>query len=340
MTSVKDIARRAGVSPATVSRVLADSSHPVSEATRAKVHRAATELEFRPNLLARALATARSQVFGAIVHDISDPYFGTVVRGLEETARAAGYQLFVCSSDRDAVRELELVGTLMAHQVAAIIFAGGGIDEVAYQRSLRKALADYRRRGGVVVQLAPANVPAPHVLPDNVGGTTAVVRHLVELGHRRIGYAAGPPQVLTSTVRLSGYRAGLADAGIRYDERLVAHGHFSADGGAKAAAELLERAPDLTVIVAASDVTAFGVIDELDRLGVRVPADVSVAGFDDVDSAALVRPRLTTARIPMHELGGTGAQMAVQLLAGRRPRSVVLPGELVVRDSTGPPRKT
>jgi LacI family transcriptional regulator len=336
MASLSDIARRAGVSPSTVSRVLAGSSHPVNVETQDRVIRAARELNFRPNLLARGLATSRSNVLGAIVHDISDPYFGAVVRGLEESARAGNYHLFVCGSDRDAVRELAQVEALMSRRVDALIFTGGGIDDPSYQSKLRHVLADYRRQGGVVVQLAPAALAARRIEPDNHGGTEIVVQHLAELGHRRIGYVAGPKHIRTSTIRLEGFRAGLAAAGLPADDRFIACGDFSVAGGAKAAGELVSARLDVTAIVAANDITALGVLDELDRRGIRVPEDVSVAGFDDIEVASLVRPRLTTARIPLAELGRAGAEMAQALLAGKRPRSVVVPAKLVVRDSTGP----
>jgi LacI family transcriptional regulator len=340
MTSLADIARRAGVSSSTVSRVLAGSRHPVSAATQERVMAAVRELNFRPNLLARGLATSRTHVLGAIVHDISDPYFGAIVRGLEQGARAGNYHLFVCGSDRDAVRELAEVEALMSRRVDALIFTGGGIDDPSYQSRLRRVLSDYRAQGGVVVQLAPAGVPGRRIEPDNHGGTEMVVRHLAELGHRRIGYVAGPAQIRTSAIRLDGYLAGLKATRLRADDGLIVSGDFSVASGAKATAELLATRPDVTAIVAANDITAFGVLDELDRRGIRVPADISVAGFDDIEAASLVRPRLTTARIPITELGRAGAEMAQALLAGKRPRSVVLPSELVVRDSTGrPPRR-
>jgi LacI family transcriptional regulator len=227
----------------------------------------------------------------------------------------------------------------MSRRVDALIFTGGGIDDPAYQSKLRQVLADYRRQGGVVVQLAPASVPARRIEPDNHGGSAMVVRHLAELGHRRIGYAAGPAHIRTSAIRLEGFRAGLREAGLKADDRLIACGDFSVSGGAKAAGELVGAGLDITAIVAANDITAFGVLDELDRRGIRVPEDISVAGFDDIEAASLVRPRLTTARIPIAELGRAGAEMAQALLAGKRPRSVVLPAELVVRDSTGKPSK-
>jgi LacI family transcriptional regulator len=167
-----------------------------------------------------------------------------------------------------------------------------------------------------------------------------LVRYLAKLGHRRISYVAGPAHIRTSVIRLEGFCAGLRAAGLRYDDRLVACGDFTVGGGAKATAELLDRGLNFTAIVAANDITAFGVLDELDRRGINVPGQISVAGFDDIETASLVRPRLTTARIPIAELGRAGAEMALALLAGRRPSSAVLPAELVVRDSTGnPPRR-
>jgi LacI family transcriptional regulator len=337
MASVYDVAKRAGVSPATTSRVLSGGDYPVRAATRERVLRAAAELNFQPNRLARALATARTHTLGAIVHDISDPYFGEIVRGMEDTARLHGYQLFVCSSDRDAERELEYVKALLGYRVDGLVFAGGGIDDEAYHTELRRTLAEYRAGGGAVVVLAPNSYRAPSVLPDNAGGARMVTDHLIALGHRSIAVLSGPERLRTNAVRLEGCRQALEAAGITLDESLVRSGGFTADGGAKATSELIEGGATFTALLALNDLMAFGALTELQARSVRVPEDVSVAGFDDVQSAAFASVPLTTVRVPMQQIGADGAALLLDIVAGQRPRSRVLPVELVTRRSTAPP---
>ncbi|MGH2427850.1 MAG: LacI family DNA-binding transcriptional regulator [Candidatus Limnocylindria bacterium] len=336
--SVYDVARRAGVSAATASRVLSGSPYPVRPTTRERVLVAAAELEFRPNMLARALVTARTHTIGAIVHDISDPYFGEIVRGLEDAARLRGYQVFVCSSDRDAARELEYVQSLLDRRVDGVVFAGGGIEDRAYKADLRRLLDAFRGRGGTVVRLSPHSYRTPSVQPDNRGGAKAMTRHLLALGHRLIAFIGGPPQLTTSAVRYAGHEEALEEAGMRPAPELNEPGGFTIAGGAKAMATLLDRCPELTAVFAANDMMAFGALHELQRRGATVPDDVSVAGFDDIYIAAHAHPPLTTVRVPMYEMGRQGAVLALDLLDGRRARSLRLPTVVVERASVGPPR--
>jgi LacI family transcriptional regulator len=337
MASVYDVAKRAGVSPATTSRVLSGGDYPVRAATRERVLRAAAELNFRPNRLAQALATARTHTLGAIVHDISDPYFGEIVRGMEDTARLHGYQLFVCSSDRDAERELQYVRALLGYRVDGLVFAGGGIEDEDYRTELRRTLSEYRANGGAVVLLAPNSYRAPSVLPDNAGGARMITEHLIALGHRRIAVLAGPEQLRTSAVRLEGCREAFDAVGIAFDESLVRGGGFTADGGAKATSEIIQSGAEFTALLATNDLMAFGALTELQARSIRVPEDVSVAGFDDVQSAAFVSVPLTTVRVPMQQMGAEGAALVLEIVAGRRPRSRILPVELITRRSTAPP---
>ena len=340
MASVYDVATRAGVSPATASRVLSGRDYPVRAETRSRVLRAAEELKFQPNRLARALVTARTSTIGAIVHDISDPYFGEIVRGLEDAARLHGYQLFVCSSDRNAERELEYVRALLSYRVDGLVFAGGGIEDDDYKLELSKTLDDFRSSGGAVVMLAPNSYKAPSVVPDNQKGARLLTRHLIELGHRSIGFISGPDHLRTSAVRLDGYRAELERAGIDWQDELVESGQFTAEGGGKAVALLLDRRPDITAVFASSDLMGFGVLSELAARSVQVPDDMSVGGFDDVRPAAYAGVPLTTVAVPMQALGAEGARVLVEILAGNRPRSRVLPVQLIERQSTATVSRT
>lgn len=332
--SIRDVALQADVSPATASRVLSGSAHPVRHETRLRVLEAAAELDFNPNMIARGLVTTRTHVLGVVVHDVSDPYFGEVVRGLEDAANLRDHRVFVCSSDRDPDRELAYVRALIGHRVDAIVFAGGAIEDRSYRTQLRRLLEGFRSLGGVVVTVAPHTLRAPSVTVDNTAGARDMTTHLLDLGHRRIAFVAGPERLRTSHLRLAGYREGLTDAGVTSDPALVEAGGFTTEGGAKAAATLLDRTPDLTAIFAANDVMAFGVLHELASRGLRVPDDVSVAGFDDISMARFALPPLSTVRVPMTELGQQGAHLVFEALSGRRVRSQRLPTEIVTRAST------
>lgn len=336
--SILDVARQASVSPATASRVLSGSRYPVRASTRERVLAAAAELDFQPNLLARALVTARTFTLGAIVHDIADPYFGELVRGLEDAARLRGYQVFVCSSDRDADRELEYVQGLLARRVDGMIFAGGGIQDAAYATQLRLILDRFRERGGAVVALSPHGYPGYSVRPNNRDGALQMTRYLLELGHRRIAFINGPGHLRTSTVRLGGHRKALEEAGVVYDPSLTERGGFTIDGGAAATAAVLERSPGATAFFAANDLMAIGVLAELRTRGVAVPSEISVAGFDDIEIARHANPPLSTVRLPLYRIGHSGATLAMDHLAGEAVRSITLPAELVVRGSTAGPR--
>jgi LacI family transcriptional regulator len=339
VASLTEIANVAGVSVATVSRVLSGSSHPVSEQTRERVTRAADVLGFHPNMLARGLVTNRSNTLAVIVHDISDPYFAEIVRGLEDCAHEHRYQLFISSSDRDPDRELAYVRAFLSHRVDAIIFAGGGFADAIYQQALDALLGPFQETHAVV-RLSPRDDGLPFIAADNARGAAELTRHVIALGHRVIGYIDGPPDFPPSVERAAGHQAALRAAGIEPDPELIESGHFTEEGGAAAAAALLARRPDITALLAANDLMAFGALAELQRRHIAVPGEVSIAGFDDVRMASHLHPALTTVRVPMYELGQEAFFLAMKLLTGERPEARRLPVSLQVRESTGPVRLT
>lgn len=334
--SLRDVARAAGVSVSTASRVLSGSSHPVSRTAQDLVRHAAETLGFEPNRLARALATARSQTIGVVVHDVSDPYFAEIVRGLEDVAGPRDHALFVSSSDRDPDKELSLLRTFVANQVDAIILAASGLADSLYQARVDDVLDRFQQLGGVVVVMSEHSYTAPRVSYDNLGAMHQVVDHLGDLGHRRIGYLAGPPDLMVASLRFKGYLRGLEERGIEFDPDLVEAGGFSMEGGVEATAALWERAHP-TAIVAGNDLMAFGALRWLADTGLSIPGDVSVAGFDDIEFAAYASVALTTVHVPLTDFGRLGAELVLDLLDGTdadRSREVI--PRLVVRASTGP----
>jgi LacI family transcriptional regulator len=222
-------------------------------------------------------------------------------------------------------------------RAATLIFAGSGLDDPALNADVRKHVAAMRGYGAAVVHLSPHASGEAEVGVDNAGGIAGMVAELVRLGHRRIAFLAGPTTLYVARQRLAGYRRGLAEAGIAFDDRLVVSTGFNREAGAHGIDALLAGSAPFTAVCASNDLLALGTLQRLGELGIGVPGEVSVAGFDDIATAAIVAPRLSTVRLPLHEIGRRGFAFAERQLAGARPRREVLPTELVMRDSTAPP---
>jgi LacI family transcriptional regulator len=338
MPVLSDVARQAAVSLTTASRALdPDNDHPVNARTRARVQAAAVRLSYRPNPMARALRTRRVPTIAIVVHDVSDPYFAEVVRGATSAASARGFLTVVCSSDRDPVTELRYVEMLCLSRASGVIFAGGGLEEARY----RHAMGDYARSiagyGGAIVALAPRTERWPSELPDNRTGARLATEHLLGLGHVNIAMIGGPATIRTSRERELGYVNAMKDAGCK--PRIVA-ADFTTAGGALATAGLLAD-HSITAMFFASDTMALGAFAEMRRQGLRVPEDISVAGFDDIPGLEFIHPNLTTVRVPMAELGAAGVARLLHELDGdpKGARVHLHPVELVVRESTGPPSR-
>lgn len=329
----------AGVSVATASRVMSGSSHPVSDETRQRVLKAADKLAFQPNRLARALVTARSHTVGVIVHDISDPYFGEIVKGLEDGINIEDYRLFVASSERNPEKELNYVRAFDAHQVDAIVFAASSLTDSGYAKTLHELAGRFMARGGVIVVLSDHVLNGPRVSFDNHGAVSGLVRYLAERGHRRIGYLSGPPDLEVSRVRLAGFTDAAAGLGLENGSEYVADGRFTMNGGGQAVAELLDRV-DVTAVLAANDLMAIGAMRQLLASGLRVPEDVSVAGLDDIPLAEYGPVPLTTMRVPTYDIGLRGASLLLKAIANKNPGDIHLTGEIVERDSVASVRSS
>jgi LacI family transcriptional regulator len=337
LASITEVARLAGVSTATASRVVGEVDYPVSQTTRQRVLEAARALDYVPNALARGLQKSQVPIVGVIVHDITDPYFSEVVRGVEDAATQDGYLVITCSSDSDPARQNSYVRLLRSMRAGAVIFAGSGIDDGELNAELERHVAGIRENGSAVVHLSPHAGGPPEVGIDNVAGIAAMVVALHGLGHRRICFLAGPTSLFVARERLAGYRRGLAEARLELDERLIVPTGFDRAGGAQGVDELLARGVEFSAICCANDLLALGAIQRLAELGRDVPAEISVAGFDDISIAALTAPHLSTVRLPLRELGRRGFEIALRTLAGAATEPELLPTEVVLRDSTAPP---
>lgn len=338
MASIVEVARRAGVSVTTASRVINNSSHPVSEAARARVLRAMEELNYRPSALARAMITKRTQIIGVIVGDSSDPYFSAIIRGIEDVARSRGYLVIVCNSERDPEVEYNYLSLMRDYHVDGLIFAGGSLQAEAALARVMAALEELAAAGVAIVALNPHLFPAPQVSIDNVAAAREMTEYLLGLGHRRIAYIDGPADITTSALRLRGYREALEAAGIAPDPALVWPGDYTLESGLAAAQRFRASAPRPTVIFASNDQMAIGVIAGLREAGIAVPDDVSVAGLDDIPTARYIAPPLTTIEVPLYQLGEHGMQTVLCILSGQKVATpFYLPHKLIIRQSTAPP---
>lgn len=336
-TTLAEVAQSAGVSLATASRVLNGSTRGVTHTLRNRVLDAARELSYVPNAHAQALARSSTGIVGVLVHDVSDPYFSEIMRGIQRVASDAGRLVMICNSYRDPAKEVEYVRLLHAQRVDALILAGSGLDERSYSQNIAAQIAAFTNAGSRVAFIGRHHLPGDAVIPDNFGGARKVAHLLVELGHRRIGMVGGPPLITSSRDRLEGFRSGLRDHQLVLPPELIVDGDFSRDGGAQAASELIERHPDLTAIFALNDTMAIGVLAALRERGIAVPDDISVAGFDDIPLASDVTPALTTVSVPMVEMGARAMRLALDAHDSEL-RVEHLPTELVVRASTARPR--
>ncbi len=335
--TIVDVARQAGVSISTASRVLSSSTYPVSPAARQKVIEAAANLKYTPNSLARSLRSQHSNLIAVIVGDNADPYFAQVMHGVEEVASTEGYLTIICNSGRKPEKELNYLKTLHNYRTDGILFASGGLDEPGYPEQLDEVVRDLRNQGTAVITLAQHTLQVPSVQPDNFGGARAMTARLVELGHRRIAFVTGPANLVVANLRLQGYMAALAEANIPIDPRLIIAGNFNRLSGEQAAARLVQIAAEIrpTAVFAANDETALGIMKGVRKAGWHIPLQLSLCGFGDIPMAEVVEPDLTTVSIDLRELGRAGMRKLLGLLNDEKVNELdILPTRIVERHST------
>ena len=326
---MRDVAERAGVSVTSVSHVI-NETRPVSYELRERVLAAMEELGYQPNRLARSLRSGKTQTIGTIVPDNADPFFAEVARGIEDTAFENGYSLILCNSDANLGKEAFYTDVLVEKQVDGILFLAAGLST--------ERILDLQQRGMPVVvvdrELPGANVDL--VVTDNAGGGWSATSHLIDLGHRRIGYITAPSDLTLSEYRSTGYRKALEEAGIAENGKLVVRGNFDFKSGYRAARQLLANDKQPTAIFASNDIMAIGAICAAVESGLQVPQDLSVVGYDDIPLASYSNPPLTTIAQPNYDMGVRAASLLLERLhdPGRPSQRIVLDVELRIRRST------
>jgi LacI family transcriptional regulator len=326
--TVRDVARKAGVSAMTVSRVINNHSG-VSVETREKIEAAITELDYAPSKVASGLVSAKTQLIGLIVPDVSNPFFAPIVRGAETAARKAGYRMLVCNSESDLRLERDYVSDLVSHRVEGLLIAPVGDRSEAHLGKLVD--------GSFPLVLIDRHVPGidcDTVTLDNTDAAKRLVDHLIAMGHRRIAFVTDADDVSTGRERLAGFKQALASASIAFTEDLVLHTTTDQIGGYRAAQQIISMSERPTAIFAVNNMTAVGVMQALREVDLGVPRDISLVCFDDVQHLAVIAPFLTVIDQPAEVMAGVAAQLLLERIArsaGERSRKISFPGTLVIR---------
>jgi LacI family transcriptional regulator len=329
--TISDVARRAGVSPATVSRVLQGAKN-VRPDTRTKVEQAIEELGYVPSAVAQSLRSKRTRSIALVVPDISNTFWTTVARGVEDIAQRHRYSVLLCNTDENLAKQRQYLDVLIGQQVDGVVIApydsdGQHLDKLR-ERNIPTVVVDRRVDGWDV----------DSVMSDSVAGSRALVQHLLSLGHVRIAVLSGPAITSTAEDRIAGYCMALAEAGIPLDPRLIRRGEYRAISGEDLTHQLLDEGLTVEAIFAANNAIAMGVMDAVAKRGLRIPQDIALVCFDDLPNASHIFPFLTVVAQPVYDLGVNAAQLLLSRLDGGatlRPRHVVLPPRLIVRHSCG-----
>lgn len=329
VVTIRDVAQLAGVSPATVSKVMNNTPY-VSEAARQRVQEAAKKLNFRPNSIARSLKMSRTLTMGLVTDDIEGVFTVSMMRGVEEAASAEGFSVFLCNSYGDMARERAHLEVLNAKQVDGVILLSG------YRVRERSAPAlDLGGIPTVYLYQYTNDIAVPCVLPDDLGGGLLGTRHLLNLGHKCIGLINGPSHYEATHLRLRGYRQALEEAGLRFDPALVRVGKWYESSGYELARELMALPQPPDAIFCMSDSLAAGALDALRELGIRVPQDISLVGFDNRHFSAHQRPPLTTVALPLYEMGVLAGRLLLKAIheGAEQAERHLVPCYLVERES-------
>jgi LacI family transcriptional regulator, galactose operon repressor len=335
MATIKEVAERARVSVATVSRVVNNSGY-VSADLRERVEEAMYALHYKPSALARSLRRQETHTIGVLVPELNQPFFSTLTFALEKTLFASDYRTLICSSEEDTLKEAAYIDILLRQRVDGVVLVPTGRSAENVNRMLQARIPV------VLIDRDLPGLPINRVLTDNHGGAYAGIQHLLGLGHRQIALIGGPPHSQAMQARTEGAAQAFQEAGIEIDPNMVViDSRYEFDIGYRAAIRLMKYAQPPTAIFALTDVIAVGVLHAAAELGLRLPDDLSVMGFDDIPLAAYVIPELTTVAQPIYEMGQTAVEILMRQLgnANSSLETVTLDTKLVVRKSTAPPRK-
>ncbi len=327
MKTINDVAKKANVSVATVSRVINNSSHKVNAKTREKVLKVIEELDFHPNEVAKSLQKRKTNTIGVLIPDISNPYYAEIVRGIQDFAEELGVSVFLQNTDRDSRKVIRDVYLLREKNVEGIVFSGGIITD-----DILNALGSLREKSLVIGR---QKVDMPSIRIDNRGLTLRIVEYLVSSGYKKIGFLGGPETSITAEDRYQGYLEGIKKHNCLSCKEYALFGELTLESGYQKATRLLSHKELPTAIVTANDQIAFGAIKAIKDKGLKVPGDIAVTGFDNTPLTRYFEPTITTIHIPRYEMGRDAMKYLRVLIGGGVVKKVnYYECQLVVRDST------
>ncbi len=330
MPNIRDVAKLARVAPITVSRVINNSGY-ITEETRQRVQEAIEALGYVPNSLARSLRSRKTRMLALILTDITNPFWTTVARGVEDAASDAGFSVILCNTDESETEQERYLRIILEKQVDGVLL-------VPVRDPLEPVSAVRAQKVPVVVldRRVPEDLETDVVRGDSEGGAYRLVNLLISLGHRRIAILTGPHDVSTAEDRVAGYRRALREAGLDWEQ--VLYGEFTLDSGYQLACRSLKSEPRPTAYFAGNNFLALGALRALRESGVKVPEQVVLVGFDDLPEALMIDPFLTVAKQPAYDMGHKATELLLARLSGQAPekfQDIVLPVEIVVRRSSG-----
>lgn len=333
---MRQIAERAQVSIGTVSHVINETA-TVRPKLRERVLEAIRSLGYQPSALARGLRQNRTNMLGMVIPDITNPFFPGVVRGVEDVAYKRSFRVILCNADNDPAKEESYVRELRSYRIAGLlIIPAAGADIAGHLRAYASASVPV-----VCLDRVPDGWKGDSVLVANADGAYQATRHLIQMGHKRLGVITGPLKLTNASERLKGFTRALNESGLQIDPEFIQEGQFDTASGYQAALRLLRMLPRPTAIFAGNDLIAFGVLQAARELNLLCPEDVSITGFDSLEFTRFTDPALTSVYQPGYQLGATAARLLLQRVDGMRsaPKKVILPTELKRRNSVGPPEE-
>jgi len=336
MPTIRDVAKQAGVAPMTVSRVINNSGY-VSDETRARVEAAIAQLGYVPNMLGPSLRFNQTNTLALVLTDITNPFWTTLARGVEDAAQEAGYSVILCNTDESEEKQDQYLTMLLKRRIDGILLVPSS--------SMSNIVHNIKTQGVKVVvldrEVNDADVDV--IQGDSVGGAYRLTRYLIDLGHQHVAILSGPKNVSTSSQRVTGYCQAMDEANLSHNAANVHWGEFSQSMGYEMAERALQGAPRPTALLAVNNFIANGALRALRDKGIRVPEDISVVSFDDIPVSINPMPFLTVAAQPAYEMGYQATQLLVARLANEGPdtvQKIILPVEILVRQSSGPPPQT
>lgn len=332
MSTISDVAKRAGVSTMTVSRVINNSGY-TSQETQQRVEKAIAELGYVPNALARSLRFKQTKTIALILTDITNPFFTTLARGVEDAASENGFSVIYCNTDESPQEEAEYLYALLQKQVDGMLLvpARSSKESVIYLRERKEPVVVLDRR------IMDLNVDT--VRCDSEEGAYLLTRHLLDIGHRRIAVLSGPAEASTAIDRVAGYRRAVEQAGLEVDPQMICYGQFIQESGYQMVQKVLSISPRPTAIFAANNFISIGAYHALRDAGLHIPEDISLVTFDDLPASLVLEPFLTVVDQPAYDMGYKGTELLLARLAGEGPaeqQEIILPVRIIIRKSSKP----